>query len=167
MTRYPASLIITALSVLGGCGNTTPDVTTLMTHGNCEGLVAGVSEIRFEELAGIRGSQLLLLEDGINAAAPSPNPDFRLIAIAAGTRPTPGYALELGGARFEGATLVLDVVLNEPPADAILAQVTTHPCLIVATSHQRVPIEVHSSEGMLGSLRARPTSEPASEKSGQ
>jgi len=156
MTRYPAGLIITAISFLGGCGNTTPDVTTLMAHGNCEGLVAGVSEIRFEDLAGIRGSQLLLLEDGITATAPSPDPDFRLIAIAAGTRPTPGYALELSGGRFEGAVLVLDVVLNEPPADAILAQVTTLPCLIVATSHQWVPIEVHSSEGVLGSLRASP-----------
>ena len=75
MTRYPAGLMITALSFLGGCGNTTPDVTTLMAHGNCEGLVAGVSEIRFEDLAGIRGSQLLLLEDGITSAAPSPNPE--------------------------------------------------------------------------------------------
>jgi hypothetical protein len=156
MTRYAAGIIITALSFLGGCGNTTPDVNTLMAHGNCEGLVAGVSEIRFEDLAGIRGSQLLLLEDGITVTAPSPDPDFRLIAIAAGTRPTPGYALELSGAQFEGGVLVLDVVLNEPPVDAILAQVTTHPCLIVATSHQRVPIEVRSSEGVLGSLRARP-----------
>ncbi len=153
MTRHCAGLIATVLSVLGGCGNNIPDVTTLMAHGNCEGLAAGVSEVRFEDLAHIRGSQLLLLEDGVMAAAPSSDPDFRLIAVSAGARPTAGYSLELGESRFEGGDLILEVILNEPPAEARLAQVTSHPCLIIATSHQRVPIEVRNAEGVLGSLQ--------------
>lgn len=172
MTRYRAGFIATVLTVVAGCGNNTPDVTTLMAHGNCVGLATGVSEVRFEDLARIRGSQLLILEDGVTAAEPSSNPDFRLIAVAAGTRPTPGYELELGEARFEGGVLVLTVVLNEPPAGARLAQVTSNPCLVIATSHRRLPIEVHNSDGLLGSLspsppRVQPTSQPDSEPSGQ
>lgn len=154
MKRRGAGLITLVLSVLGGCGNDTPDVTTLMAHGNCEQLTAGVSEVRFEDLAAIRGSQLLMLEDGAPAAASSSEPDFRLIAVSAGARPTPGYAFELSGARFEGGVLALTVVLNEPPGEPRLAQVTSHPCLIIATSHQRVPIEVRNAQGVLGSLEA-------------
>lgn len=159
--KWRAGLIAMVWSVLGGCGNDAPDVITLMAHGDCKRLIAGVSEVRFEDLAGIRGSQLLMLEDGAPAAAPSSEPDFRLIAVSAGARPTPGYALELDGARFDQGVLVLTIALNEPPADSRLAQVVSHPCLIVATSHQRVPIEVRNSEGVLGSLP------PVSAPSGQ
>jgi hypothetical protein len=159
-------LIAIASSVLVGCGANVPDVITLMAHGDCKRLNEGVSEIQFEDLAGIRGSQLLELEDAASMPAPPadpappPEPDFRLIAVSAGARPTPGYALELSGARFDSGVMVLTIALNEPPVDTRLAQVISHPCLIVATSHRRVPIEVRNAEGPLGSLPPIQTTSP-------
>ena len=156
--RRRVGLLALVSSVLVGCGDNAPDVITLMAHGDCKRLTAGVNEIQFEDLAGIRGSQLLQLEDAASTTTPAPEPDFRLIAVSVGAQPTPGYALELSEARFDAGKLILTVVLNEPPADARLAQVVSHPCLIVATSHQPVPIEVRNTEGPLGSLPAMPPS---------
>ena len=166
--KFPGSLIAIVSSMLVGCGDTVPDVITLMAHGDCKRLDAGVSEIQFEDLAGIRGSQLLQLDDDPSTTAPTAptaEPDFRLIAISAGARPTPGYTLELSEAQFDAGVLVLTIALNEPPVDTPLAQVISHPCLIIATSHQRVPIEVRNSEGQLGSLP--PIQPPVVKPSGQ
>ena len=64
---------------------------------------------------------------------------MHLIAIAPGTYPTAGYTLELLDAEpVPGDPLVLEVKLSKPPDGAILAQVVTHPCLVVGVDDKTV-----------------------------
>ncbi|GAA5166009.1 protease complex subunit PrcB family protein [Viridibacterium curvum] len=82
-----------------------------------------------------------------------------LLVFNAGQRPTPGYQLKLmrveGSERAARWQLVVDEV--PPPADAMLPQVISWPCLILRAS-QRAPdaLEVVDSRGkVLAQLRQR------------
>lgn len=63
-----------------------------------------------------------------------------LVLITLGTRPTPGYEVTPGqpdqGAR-DTDTFQLPIDYKEPPSDAILPQVLTTPCAVIAV--ERVP----------------------------
>mgnify|MGYP001825925314 FL=1 len=54
-----------------------------------------------------------------------------MVSISLGQQPTAGYALSLDSAFAEGTTALIRVIWDSPPADAVLAQVITHPCLVV------------------------------------
>jgi hypothetical protein len=99
----------------------------VLEHGQCQGLNSGLTIVDYADLARIRGSKLLSMStpDGGETS------DLLLIAISQGQQPTPGYALTLESASAEGTTALVRVRWESPPADAVLAQMITHPCLVV------------------------------------
>lgn len=58
------------------------------------------------------------------------------VIIALGNKPTAGYGLSFSGFSQENALLKLAVQQHKPPADAMVAQMITSPCLVVDVSQQ-------------------------------
>lgn len=100
----------------------------VLNYGNCSGLSAGVREVTLDEVAKLRGMTMFGGED----AAPVDQQGMpKLIAISKGPQPTAGYALTLKDGRLEEDTLIIEVAWQEPAADAMTAQMVSHPCLVV------------------------------------
>lgn len=128
---------ILAALISAGCSGARPVQTQVMlNHQNCQTLEAGITEVGLERIAQIRGSRLLSLNAEIaappGADSQAPAKGYGLFAISKGPAPTPGYSMELLGADLSAQLLRVYVQWNEPPADAMLATVVTHPCLVVA-----------------------------------
>lgn len=67
-------------------------------------------------------------------AGPAPAVDFArhmLIAVAAGTRPSGGYAIEVTGVATRGETLEVSVRETCPPRGAMVTTALTHPVAVV------------------------------------
>jgi hypothetical protein len=114
-------------------------------HDQCEGWSPGSPGWTWRRWPGIRGSTLL------GMAAPEPDAgrrsaaDRRSPAAASAPRAT---AWTLERARREGATAVIEVRWQTPEPGAILAQVITHPCLVVglpADAIDRVEARDHTA----------------------
>lgn len=58
---------------------------------------------------------------------------FSVIVISMGQRPTPGYTVDVRGDAgvLDGGVLNITSVWEQPPEDAILAQVLTSPCVAI------------------------------------
>jgi len=132
--------------LLGGCASREPlAVTEVLNLGSCKVMRPGVNRVDWRRLAEIRGSRLL----GMESAPDAPEGELALVAISRGTQPTPGYTFELNSAwidRSAGAqraTGVVELGWVTPPADAVLAQVITHPCIVLGVD-----------AGAVGGLRA-------------
>ncbi len=105
----------------------------MLSHEQCQRLEAGVSRVTLDEVARIRGGMLI-------DADPEPleMPDMLLLAISKGQRPTPGYSLEVDGPGvLEAGELTINIVEARPDPGAIMAQVMTHPCLVVGIADDR------------------------------
>jgi hypothetical protein len=82
--------------------------------------------------------QALAAEGPLGApAVAAPGVDFArdgVVLVAMGRRSTAGYALALASRRAEvkGGVATLSVRFEEPAPGAVLAQVVTSPCLLVA-----------------------------------
>ena len=77
---------------------------------------------------------------------------WHVLYISSGQQPTAGYLLRLAEPAFETghSEARLNVILEHPPADAMVAAVLTHPCILVkipANSYSAV--EIHG----LGEVR--------------
>ncbi|MDX1756493.1 MAG: protease complex subunit PrcB family protein [Marinobacter sp.] len=57
-----------------------------------------------------------------------------LVIVALGQKTTAGYGVSLDFARLSGDELRLEMVLQEPPAGAMVAQVLTTPCVAIAVT---------------------------------
>lgn len=57
-----------------------------------------------------------------------------LVVVAQGQKPTAGYSVSLKGAGLNGDRLLLAMSISEPRADAMVAQVLTTPCVVVAVT---------------------------------
>jgi outer membrane protein assembly factor BamB len=57
-----------------------------------------------------------------------------VVFVSAGQRSTGGYKVQVRGARVEGETLLLDVVVQGPPAGSMTSQALTNPYAVVAVS---------------------------------
>ena len=133
------------LTMLCGCADARHvTVMTVLDHGNCRTDVSGVRVIDYAELAQLRGARLLGMSDTDAAARP-----VHLIAIVPGVYPTTGYGLRLSDPEPPlSDPLLLHVTLSKPPQDAVLAQVLTHPCLVVGIDDaavRRVRVDVDST----------------------
>lgn len=103
-------------------------VMTVLSNDNCKTTTAGIRLIDYAALAELRGTRLIGMTESPEAAATP----LHLIAIVPGESPTPGYSVALEQSMLAPADpLDLHVTLGKPPADAVLAQVITHPCLVV------------------------------------
>ncbi len=134
------------------CGCTAGDVlpvAEILNHRNCHSVVAGLTLVTFEDVAAMRGSTLI----GITTDPESEQPDLALVAVSKGPQPTPGYAFQLVSARQEGKTAVVELEWQEPSTDAVLAQVMTHPCLVVGIeSAGYETLVVSDQNGVLGTI---------------
>jgi len=107
------------------------NVVTVLNNGNCRTSDAGVRLIDHKTLAEFRATHLI----GMTQSPEVINNPLHLIAIVPGSYPTPGYAISLSeGAELAGRLLTLRVKIKRPAPDAILAQMVTHPCLVVGVA---------------------------------
>lgn len=119
---------------LGACARDTVPLNEVLNYGNCSGLTAGVREVTLDEVASIRG----MIMFGADESTPVDQSGMpRLIAISRGEQPTAGYSMTLGEdgkgeGRVEGAALHVQVEWKSPPADAVTAQMVSHPCLVIS-----------------------------------
>ncbi len=98
------------------------------------------------DIAALRGAELV--------SASSDMDDVLLISVAKGPQPTPGYGHTLSSSALLDGELQILLHWRSPAKDAMLAQVITHPCLvlgIVAADARRVVVRDESGE--LGSLQ--------------
>ena len=122
----PIALIPLLAIAIGCTGSQQLDAVEVLNYGQCEGLEAGLTIVDFATTATIRGSRLIAAP-----GTPSNDPDVLLIALSRGTQPTPGYGFALQAVSREGAQARIRVNWFSPPADAVLAQLITQPCLVV------------------------------------
>ncbi len=117
---------LTCVLLLAGCSTQAVELLPLLAHHDCR-LSAGVHRVSYAQLAQLRGG-ILLEQEFLDAAAAE---EDLLVAIALGPQPTPGYGLSLlGPGRLQDGVLSIQLQRTQPPADAILPQVITHPCLV-------------------------------------
>ncbi len=142
------------------------EATTVLTYNQCRALEAGLTRVSYDQVAAIRGNTLLGMTAGAAPGdgapdAPATSPPEKaaaqsplMVAISRGRQPTPGYSLTLEGAHRRGRTAVVSVQWHVPKPGAVLAQVITYPCLVVAlpqADFRRVEA-VDQSGALLGSL---------------
>lgn len=78
------------------------------------------------------GWQSFALPAALPAFAQAPDWRYeRVLVLTLGSRPTPGYRLSLHAARIHLGQLDLQIEEQKPPADALLAQMITQPCLLL------------------------------------
>lgn len=110
-------------------------------------LAGPVIETRFSEQCALASNEpaLRVFDDALSwqaFRAQAPLPAFarridwrhqRVLVFTLGMRPTPGYSLMLKANRLRRSdqTLLLDVAEQGPPADALLPQMLTQPCLAI------------------------------------
>lgn len=84
---------------------------------------------------------------------PVPAVDFAvdtIVLLEMGSRPSAGFGLDLATTRLtqQNGTQVVTINWREPAPDAMVAQVLTSPCLMIALpSSTRGPIEVRDQDG--------------------
>jgi hypothetical protein len=116
------------------------DATTVLSYDRCQGIDTGLTRVSYEDVAGIRGSTLLTMsrDDAPAAGAEDAGSPALLVAISRGQQPTPGYSMTLADARRVADKAVLTVRWQTPDSGAVLAQVMTHPCLVVGLPEQGI-----------------------------
>ena len=146
---------VVLLTILGsGCSTASVAVTEVLNHANCTTLEAGVHAVTLEDVARLNGRQMI----GSTAPPPkTPGNAQRLIAISRGEQPTAGYGLELiSASTATGDEIEVIVRFREPLADAVVAQVITQPCLVLALPDAATgPVSVKLENGsLIGSVPA-------------
>lgn len=146
------SLLALTLAFGGCAGNAGLEAVSVLSYDQCQGIGDGLTRVSYADVAGIRGSTLLDLS-APDAAGPQGEDDVLLVAISRGQQPTPGYRLTLEGAHRREDTAVIEVHWSTPESGAVLAQVMTHPCLVVGLSADVARVEAVDQTGAdLGSL---------------
>jgi hypothetical protein len=151
----PAVLLVILLGLAAGCADDSSiDATTVLDYNQCAGLEPGLTLVDYAAVAAIRGGKLLgITEPDENATRPDQG-DLVLVAISRGRQPTPGYGFTLDGAHRQDNAAVLTVRWESPEPGAMLAQVVSHPCLVVGVPRAGLDrIEAVDQHGArLGSL---------------
>jgi hypothetical protein len=106
-------------------------VTEVLNHHTCQLRGAGVRQVQHADLPRLRGARLLV-EPGADKPDPRGDDKRILVAVSRGSKPTPGYALSLESASQTGDVIRLEYEWEQPDPNAVLAQVMTHPCSVVA-----------------------------------
>jgi len=153
-----SAALVAALS--GGCAQARHvDVMTVLANANCQTTEIGVRAIDYAALAALRGTRLI----GMTESEDSAQQPVHLIAIVPGEFPTAGYGVSLQeGAALTADLLTIKVKTDRPSPDAMLAQMITHPCLVVGVADPAVArVKVlDDSAAMLGEVDLRTSKEP-------
>ncbi len=128
MTRSRTILGALLVAALYGCsGSDDVSLVEVLNHDQCRMSQAGTEVVSIEDVARIRGGRLLSAPD-----EPATTPtDLLLVAVSRGQQPTPGYGFELVAGTMKGDAVTVRLAWNQPPADAVLAQVITNPCIVI------------------------------------
>ena len=130
MIHFRATCLAAMLALATACSSSRAvELHVVMARGNCQQAHEGVTRVTLPEVAKLRGTQML----GTDAPAPDAGQASApfLIAIAAGQKPTAGYALSYENATLEQRTLLIEVHETAPAEGAMTAQVVTQPCLVL------------------------------------
>jgi hypothetical protein len=122
------------LAAIGGCTEAprTVGVDTVLSHAHCHQLAPGVHRVTLDDVARLRGAQLLGFENDADDLPPAAN-DTLLLAVSLGQRPTAGYSLRADdSAELDDGVLTLRVLETRPGPTDMVAQVITHPCLVLS-----------------------------------
>ena len=126
--RAAGALLTLWLLTAGGCaGGAELDAVEVLNDANCRNAGSGVRQVGFAEVAALRGSRLL----GATGPAGATDPELVLLLVSLGDQPTPGYHFELTDARLDNGSARINVRWATPDPEARLAQISTHPCLVV------------------------------------
>lgn len=85
----------------------------------------------------------------VTPAPPIPAIDFdayRLVLVAAGMRPTGGFALEFSSGRVTADSMILDVVVRAPRAGCGVTQALTSPAVMLRIPRQPAAVAVMTRE---------------------
>ena len=125
--RLPAACYL-LLAVSQTACTTATELTAVevLNHTQCQLLDAGVTQIDHDQIADIRGGLIQT-----NPPQSEIEATLDLFAVSKGQQPTPGYHLALVGASERERTATIEITWSQPPANALLAQVITHPCIVV------------------------------------
>jgi hypothetical protein len=139
--------LVALMIQLHGCNFGGADAVAVLAYDQCEGLRRGLTRVTYADVAGIRGSTLLRIDE------PSQDPVL-LIAIFRGRQPTAGYELTLTHAQRRDDTTVVNVHWQTPKSGAVLTEKATSPCLVVALEPEGVNEvqAVDQSGQMIGEL---------------
>ena len=151
LCRLAAALIL----LCSGCArNAAVEATTVLNYNQCQGLEAGLTMVDYDDVAGIRGGTLLGMTGAADSQGEDSSTDLVLVAISRGEQPTPGYGFTLEDTQRENGTAVVSISWKAPEAGSVLAQMTTHPCLVVGLPRNGIRrVEaVDQSGASLGSL---------------
>jgi len=137
MRRHHVGTVVLTLALgafVAGCQlERTFEASTVLSHEHCHGLAAGVTQVAWSDVEALR--QSTVPGDG-PADAGGHDDDLLLFAVSRGDQPTAGYVLRLEAIRLEPGTAVIDIHWGMPSPDAMVAQVITHPCLVVGVPRQ-------------------------------
>ncbi|MDC0661654.1 protease complex subunit PrcB family protein [Marinobacter sp. SS21] len=127
------------LSLVGGCASQAeqagPVARQLTASAHCglqdRGLLYLASGQDLQQLSGLPAQALTL--------APLNAVDFsreHVVIVALGQKTSAGYGVTLDSAQLIGDRLTLEMRLQSPPPDSMVAQVMTTPCAAVAVINQ-------------------------------
>ncbi len=108
---------------------------------SCKAPRPGIHQVQMADIAALRDAELVSASDDMD--------DVLLISVAKGPQPTPGYGHSLSSSALLDGELRIRLHWRTPAKDAILAQVVTHPCLvlgIVAADARRVVVSDETGE---------------------
>lgn len=120
----------------GGTGETSEVTGGTTASSTISGTTSGTESASLEQISsgtmGPERRQILVASsaDDLAAALGLRIPDSgegAYVAVAWGEKPTGGYSVGFGSASVEGVRLEVDVDLQEPPQDAMVAQALTYP----------------------------------------
>jgi len=143
--------LVAAASLATSCADAHHvDVMTVLAQGNCQTEKTGVELIDYATLATYRGTHLI----GMTESSEAQRNPAHLIAIVPGQFPTAGYGVQLlEGSTLTDKLLTIKIKVDRPPADAILAQMITHPCLVVGVADPAVArVRVLNDTELLGEV---------------
>lgn len=103
----------------------------VLNYGQCAGLEPGLTLVDFGNLAALRGGAFVMPADPPEPTAPAAAANTLLVALSRGPQPTPGFGFTLREVTARGTVARIEATWRTPSPDAILAQVMTHPCLVV------------------------------------
>jgi hypothetical protein len=146
----PLAVALVSALLLGGCA-AAPPITTATTAGStvAADTIGGPVEVRNLSSGAYgaseqRGAVAAFDEQTYRARwaelvgeGQPPAVDFSreaVVFVSAGQKSTGGYKVQVRGARVEGETLLLDVVVQGPPAGSMTSQALTAPYAVVAVS---------------------------------
>jgi hypothetical protein len=147
-------------AALNGCAQARHvEVMTVLANGNCQTTEIGVRAIDYATLATFRGTRLI----GMTESEQSTSQPLHLIAIVPGEFPTAGYGVSLReGTALTADVLTIKIKTDRPSPEAVLAQMITHPCLVVGIADPAVArVKVlDDSAAVLGEVDLARSKEP-------